>query len=108
MNPMMNLTVPQTQARLGIGKTRLLRLIREGQLVPANERKPGAQKWFMRFDLKAVDALRREMKESPRLPLRPTPEPPPPPMAPAPAMQGLSTRLASIERKLDALLRLWE
>jgi hypothetical protein len=103
----MNLTIPQTQARLGVSKNRVYRLIAEGRLVPAAERKPGAQKWFRRFDLKAVDQLRREMKEDPRLPLaRPTPAPSPAP--PAPAMQGLSTRLASIERKLDTLLRLWE
>lgn len=103
----MNLTIPQTQARLGVSNNRVYKLIAEGRLVPVTERKPGAQKWFRRFDLKAVDQLRREMKEDPRLPLaRPTPAPRA--AAPVPAMQGLSTRLASIERKLDTLLRLWE
>jgi hypothetical protein len=118
MNPMMNLTVPQTQARLGIGKTRLLRLIREGQLVPTNERKPGAQKWFMRFDLKAVDALRREMRDA-RTPVAKAETKPSittflkddyltPRAVSAEGAVGIMTRLTHIEQKLDRLLRLWE
>lgn len=62
----MIITLNQVAERLGVSSSVVNRLIREGSLVPVNERKEGAKKFFAKFDLKAVADYQKEVREQRR------------------------------------------
>lgn len=97
----MTLTTQQVAEKLHVTKGAVVKLVQAGTLMPTNERKPGAAKFFMRFDDKAVRAYAKAngTGKAPKgrvVVLRPTA-----------GATGILSRLDSIESKLDQLLRLW-
>lgn len=96
----MILNAQQVKEKLKIGDTRLRRLVESGKLTPVNVRKPGAKKFFMRFNSADVNAAAKELKlngHAPRVVEKPTPTEP----------TGILSRLSAIESKLDTLIRMW-
>lgn len=58
----MELTKAQTKSLLHVGDAGLRNLVKAGRIKPLNEPKNGAKKFFAKFDSKAVDTLRKELK----------------------------------------------
>jgi hypothetical protein len=113
----MLLTAVQTREKLGIKTNeRLKRIVATGALRPVNAPKPGAEKFFMQFDSRDVNAYLRSRANGhepapPALPL----EPAPPVAAAPPPVLGLVAKLDTLDQqqkqiinRLDLLLALWQ
>lgn len=105
----MILTGLQVREKLGISKRKLDKLIAAGELVPIAPKKDGATKYFPKFDSKKVEEYRRAHREEFKMQRRETDSTPA--ALPLPSAihypKGISTRLTSIEEKLDRLLAIW-
>lgn len=75
------------------------RMIEEGVLKTINARKPGAKKFFARFDSKHVNEVARDNK--PEIKVRAPKQPEPT------SVNGVMTTLARIETKVDRLIAMW-
>lgn len=109
----MILTLTQVAEKLGGSKDFVRRLAREGKLVPVNTKKEGAQRFYAKFDSKAVQELVRSgvivrpgkgkrLALNAVVPMVDTTETPERPMG-----TGILSKLDSIERKLDKLVAIW-
>ncbi len=86
----MILTTQQVKDKLGVGSTTLANMIAAGTITPINKRKPGAKKFFMKFNSRDINALKVEpTKRVAKVTV---------------TGGGLATTLARIEEKVDRLL----
>jgi hypothetical protein len=100
----MNLTTQQVKEKLHVGDRRLANLVEEGKIKPVNERKPGAKKFFARYNSVDVNKLFQEMKHNGTVPAPRAQKA----VAELPVADGIRTTLARIEAKLDALTAMWK
>jgi hypothetical protein len=110
----MNLNPAQVAEKLGVTRTRIHTLIRNGLLVDVKPRTPGAKKHFPLIDSKQLqEYIKEHGKPNGRfrgLPLQKRSEPTavdsfPEPVAAKPL--GFKSQLDRIEAKLDTLLKIW-
>jgi hypothetical protein len=121
------LTSTQVAEQLGVTRAVLKRLVRDGQLAPANERKPSAGKFFMKFeqaDVRNYIKAQREARQArPALAMPSLPAPVPAngnghhvapvgltlsmPGGVLSQMEGIAARLDRIEGQLAALIAAW-
>jgi hypothetical protein len=93
----------QVREKLRIGDARLRTLVEQGKLKPTNQRKPGAKKFFMRFDSRAVAAAAKELGLNGHAPRRERPVPFS--AAQGGGLTGILTRLARIEETVQAIAK---
>lgn len=95
----MTLTAKQVREQLGYTRGKLEKLAELKVLVPINTRDKGAKKFYPLYDSKDVNAHKTARKAEAVVQVKATPkflEP-----------VGIAARLASIEQKLDNLIKIW-